>query len=124
VADISEFKCRDGKLYLAGIKDFHDKDLPGWSMCNRQTADLVVAALVMALGRRMPDFDENTEPVHHSDKSGQYMSLEFTGGSPTGDSSRHTAQPGTASITPRWNRPGGDQTRAASHLRGLGDHDP
>lgn len=69
VVDISEFKCRDGKLYLAGIKDLHDKGLPGWSMGNRQTADLVVAALVMALGRRMPDFGENTEPVHHSGSS-------------------------------------------------------
>jgi len=78
VADISEFKCRDGKLFLAGIKDLHDKGLPGWSMGNRQTADLVVAALVMALGRRMGDFDEHTEPVHHSDKGGQYVSLELT----------------------------------------------
>jgi putative transposase len=43
VADISEFKCRDGKLYLAGIKDLHDRGLAGWSMGERQTTDLVVA---------------------------------------------------------------------------------
>src|SRR4051794_19322569 len=34
VADISEFKCRDGKLFLAGIKDLHDQGLAGWSMAN------------------------------------------------------------------------------------------
>jgi transposase InsO family protein len=54
VADITEFACLDGKLYLAGIRDLHDRGLAGWSMGERQTTDLVVAALVMALGRRNP----------------------------------------------------------------------
>jgi len=54
VADISEFGCCDGKLFLAGIRDLHDHTLVGWSMGERQTTDLVVAALVMALGRRSP----------------------------------------------------------------------
>ena len=45
VADISEFTCRDGKLYLAGINDLHDRGLAGWSMGERQTTDLVVNAL-------------------------------------------------------------------------------
>jgi transposase InsO family protein len=74
VADISEFACRDGKLYLAGIKDLHDQGLAGWSMGERQTTDLVVNALVMALGRRMPD----GELIHHADHGPQYTSLEFT----------------------------------------------
>ena len=30
VADISEFGCLDGKLYLAGIRDLHDHSLVGW----------------------------------------------------------------------------------------------
>ena len=74
VADISEFKCRDGKLFLAGIKDLHDRGLAGWSMGERQTTDLVVAALVMALARRQP----GTELVHHADHGCQYTSLEFS----------------------------------------------
>ncbi len=78
VADITEFKCRDGKLYLSGIKDLCDQGLPGWSMGERQTTDLAVNALVMALGRRMGDFDPDARPLHHSDKGGQYTSLEFT----------------------------------------------
>ena len=74
VADISEFGCSDGKLYLAGIRDLHDHTLVGWSMGERQTTDLVVAALVMALGRRNP----TGELVHHADHGTQYTSVEFT----------------------------------------------
>ena len=74
VADISEFHCCDGKLFLAGIRDLHDHTLVGWSMGERQTTDLVVAALVMALGRREPSH----ELVHHADHGCQYTSIEFT----------------------------------------------
>jgi transposase InsO family protein len=74
VADISEFGCCDGKLYLAGIRDLHDHTLVGWSMGERQTTDLVVAALVMALGRRQP----TGELLHHADHGCQYTSVEFT----------------------------------------------
>ena len=73
VADISEFHCLDGKLFLAGIRDLFDKTLVGWAMGERQTTDLVVSALVMALSRRRPE----GELVHHSDKGPQYTSLEL-----------------------------------------------
>jgi len=74
VADITEFRCRDGKLFLAGIKDLCDRCLAGWSMGERQTTDLVVNALVMALARRVPE----GELLHHADHGAQYTSLEFT----------------------------------------------
>jgi transposase InsO family protein len=74
VADITEFGCVDGKLYLAGILDLHDRGIAGWSMGQRQTTDLVVNALVMALTRRDPD----NELVHHADRGAQYTSVEFT----------------------------------------------
>lgn len=73
VADITEFACLDGKLYLAGILDLHDRGVAGWSMGERQTTDLVVNALVMALTRRDPDDDV----VHHADRGSQYTSLAF-----------------------------------------------
>ena len=74
VADITEFPCRDGKLYLAGIKDLHDQGLAGWSMGERQTTDLVVNALVMALARRDPKASSSITPI----TGRQYTSLEFT----------------------------------------------
>ncbi len=73
LADITEFKCRDGKLFLAGILDLHDRGLAGWSMSNRATADIVVNALVMALARRHPD----GEVIHHADRGGQYISSDL-----------------------------------------------
>ena len=75
VADITEFACWDAKLLLAGIKDLHDQSIVGWSMGIRQTTDLVVNALVMALSRRHPD---NDELIHHTDRGSQYTSLEFS----------------------------------------------
>lgn len=74
VADITEFACWDGKLFLAGIKDLHDQSIVGWSMGVHQTTDLVVNALVMALGRRHPD----SKLIHHADRGPQYTSLEFS----------------------------------------------
>ena len=70
VADTTEFACRDGKLFLAGILDLHDRGIAGWSMSNRQTADIVVNALIMALARRSPDGDV----VHHADRGSTYTS--------------------------------------------------
>ena len=70
VADVTEFKCRDGKLFLAGILDLHDRGLAGWSMSARQTSDLVVNALVMGLARRQPDGDL----IHHADRGSVYTS--------------------------------------------------
>lgn len=74
VADISEFKCCDGKLFLAGIWDLFDHSIVGWSMGERQTTDLVIAALVMGLGRR----DPADELIHHADHGTQYRAIEFS----------------------------------------------
>ena len=43
-------------------------------MGERQTTDLVVAAFMMALGRRNP----TVNTIHHADHGAQYTSLEFT----------------------------------------------
>jgi transposase InsO family protein len=37
VGDITEFATGDGKFYLAGILDLHDRTLVGWSMRERAT---------------------------------------------------------------------------------------
>lgn len=74
VADISEFVTGEGKLYVAGVRDLCHRGLVGWAMGERQTADLVIDAVVMAVARRQPD----GPLVHHSDKGTQYTSLAFT----------------------------------------------
>lgn len=74
VADITEFATGEGKLNLAGIRDLYGRGLVGWAMGERQTADLVIDALVMAVGRRHP-----AGPlVHHADKGSQYTAMSFT----------------------------------------------
>jgi putative transposase len=74
VADITEFPTGEGKLHLAGVRDLCHRGLVGWSMGPRPDAELVVDALVMALGRAEPDDDGL---VHHSDKGGAYVSGDF-----------------------------------------------
>lgn len=72
VADITEFVTDEGKLYVAGVRDLCHRGLVGWSMDQHQDAELVVDALVMALGRATPDPDGL---IHHADRGSQYMSL-------------------------------------------------
>jgi transposase InsO family protein len=74
VADITEFKTLEGKLYLAGVKDLGSNAIVGWSMSNRQTTELVINAVVMAVERRNLD----GKVVHHSDRGCQYTSFGFT----------------------------------------------
>jgi transposase InsO family protein len=70
--DITEFATGDGRLYLA-IVDLHDRSVVGWSKREPATTDLVIDALVMAMGRRRPE----REVVHHSDRGSVYTSLRF-----------------------------------------------
>lgn len=74
VADITGFPTGEGKLFVAGIRDLCHRGLVGWSMSEHQDAELVVDALVMALGRC--DLDEDGL-VHHSDRGSQYTSGDF-----------------------------------------------
>ena len=74
VADITEFATNEGKLYVAGVRDLCHRGLVGWSMDEHPDAELVVDALVMALGRCTPD---PGGLVHHADRGSQYTSLAF-----------------------------------------------
>jgi transposase InsO family protein len=78
VADITEFLTGEGKLFLSGVKDFYGRGLVGWSMGTRQTSELVIEAVSMAVARRNPVIP----PLHHSDKGCQYTSLDFTNPAP------------------------------------------
>jgi putative transposase len=55
LADITYVWTREGWLYLACVLDAYSRRIVGWSMSERITKELVLAALQMALGRRRPD---------------------------------------------------------------------
>src|SRR4051794_3596046 len=73
VADLTEIATWEGKLYLAVVVDCFSRRCVGWAMADHMRAELVVEALEMALWQRRPDIGL----VHHSDRSGQYVSLIF-----------------------------------------------
>jgi putative transposase len=70
LADITYIRLTVGWLYLAVILDCFSRRIVGWSLSRRIDADLVCAALEMALRRRGPQGDL----VHHSDRGVQYAS--------------------------------------------------
>ena len=108
VADITEFMTGEGKLFLAAVRDLYGRGLVGWSMGNRQTSELVIEAVSMAVARREPGEDL----VHHSDKGCQYTSLDFTNRLRISGSSRPMDRPATATTMRPW-RPSGPRSSAS-----------
>jgi putative transposase len=72
-ADVTYIPTADGWLYLAVVEDLFSRRIVGWSMDATMTSRLVVDALDMALGRRVP------EPglLAHSDRGSQYASEHY-----------------------------------------------
>jgi putative transposase len=70
LADITYIRLTEGWLYLAVVLDCFSRRIVGWSLSRTIDADLVCAALAMALHRRCPQSDL----VHHSDRGVQYAS--------------------------------------------------
>jgi len=71
--DITYIWTQEGWLYLAVVLDLFSRRIVGWSMAETMATDLVVDALTMALGNRLPDGDL----LHHSDRGGQYASFRY-----------------------------------------------
>ena len=72
VADMTYIPTWMGFLYLAVVIDAFSRKVVGWSMGEHMTAELVLAALNMALHTRKPD-----SVIHHSDQGSQYTSIAF-----------------------------------------------
>ena len=66
LTDITEHWTGEGKLYCCAIKDVFSNRIVGYSIADRMTADLAVAALRMAIQRRNP-----TGTIVHSDRGSQ-----------------------------------------------------
>jgi putative transposase len=60
----------EGWLYLAIVLDLFNREVVGWSLQPRMTADIVTDALTMAWCRRKPAVGL----MHHSDRGSQYAS--------------------------------------------------
>lgn len=70
VADITYIWTAEGWLYLATIMDLYSRKIIGWSLRERLTKELVIAALDMALKQRNLPADL----ILHSDRGSQYAS--------------------------------------------------
>jgi len=73
MSDITYIETREGWLYLAGIIDAYSRKIVGWSMSTHHDAELVKAALHLALVRRHP----GAELIHHSDRGSEYASSRY-----------------------------------------------
>ena len=72
-ADLTYIWTAAGWLYLAIVLDLFNREVVGWSIKPRMTADIVVDALTMAWFRRKPA----PGLLFHSDRGSQYASGTF-----------------------------------------------
>jgi transposase InsO family protein len=72
-SDITYLWTDEGWLYLAIVLDLFNREVVGWSLKPRMTADIVTDALTMAWFRRRPP----AGLMHHSDRESQYASHAF-----------------------------------------------
>ncbi len=73
VSDITYIWTTEGWLYLAGVKDLYTKELVGYAINKRMTADLVCKALNMAIKNKRP----SQGLIVHSDRGSQYCSHAY-----------------------------------------------
>ena len=73
-SDITYIWTDEGWLYLAIVLDLFNREIVGWSIKPRMTADIVLDALTMAWFRRKP----GAGVVFHSDRGSQYASQAMT----------------------------------------------
>ena len=72
VADMTYVPTWAGFIFLAIVLDVWSRRVVGWAIGEQMTADLVLAALNMAITQRRP-----TDVIHHSDQGSQYTSIAF-----------------------------------------------
>jgi putative transposase len=75
-ADMTYIWTDEGWLYLAVVLDLFNREVVGWSIKPRMTADIVIDALTMAWFRKKPA----PGLIHHSDRGSQYASHAFQAG--------------------------------------------
>jgi transposase InsO family protein len=71
--DITYVRTWEGWMYLAVVVDLFSRRIVGWATATHMRTGLVLSALNMALGRRVPAPDM----LHHSDRGSQYASHDY-----------------------------------------------
>ena len=73
-ADITYIRLQDEFVYLAVILDAYSRRVIGWALDRTLEDELTLAALQMAIARRV------VQPglVHHSDRGSQYASNDYS----------------------------------------------
>lgn len=74
VTDITEHRCREGKVYCAVVLDAFSRRVVGWAIDSNASAALTTNALAMAIEQRTPP----EGAVVHSDQGTQFTSWAFT----------------------------------------------
>lgn len=73
VTDITYIETAEGWLYLCAVLDLCNGIIVGWSMSHRQTRELVMQTVLMALWQR----EDRTPVILHSDRGCQFTSGEY-----------------------------------------------
>ncbi|MFZ1772428.1 MAG: IS3 family transposase [Rhizobiaceae bacterium] len=73
VTDITYIRTLEGFAYLAVVIDLYSRRIVGWAMQSRQTTDVVLQALLMAVWRRKP----KNRVLIHSDQGSQFTSMDW-----------------------------------------------
>jgi putative transposase len=73
VTDITYIRTCEGFAYLAVVIDLYSRRVIGWAMQSRQTTDVVLQALLMAVWRRKP----KNKVLIHSDQGSQFTSMDW-----------------------------------------------
>jgi putative transposase len=72
-SDITYIRTLEGFVYLAVVIDLYSRRVIGWSLQSRQTTDVVLQALLMAVWRRKP----RNRVLIHSDQGSQFTSMDW-----------------------------------------------
>lgn len=73
VTDITYIRTLEGFAYLAVVIDLYSRRVVGWAMQGRQTTDVVLQALLMAVWRRKA----RHKVLIHSDQGSQFTSMDW-----------------------------------------------
>ena len=73
VSDITYIWANEGWVYLAAVKDMSSKEIVGYALNKRMTADLVCQALSNAIKYKRPA----RGLIVHSDRGSQYCSHQY-----------------------------------------------